>query len=88
MSHSPSIAPDDTDREIHIVLEDYGSLGRAWIAKREADRATLIQDLLDGQYEEPVRIVAFNTCRRLVTRCDPRYRRRTSPTLRRIRRSA
>jgi len=61
MSHSPSIAPDDTDREIHIVLEDYGSLGRAWIAKREADRPTLIQDLLDGQYEDPVRIVAFNT---------------------------
>jgi hypothetical protein len=33
----------------------------AWIAKREADRTTLIQDLLDGQYDDPVRIVAFNT---------------------------
>lgn len=24
-------------------------------------RATLVRDLLDGQYEDPVRIVAFNT---------------------------
>jgi hypothetical protein len=28
---------------------------------RETDRQTLIRDMLDGQYENPVRIVAFNT---------------------------
>jgi hypothetical protein len=26
-----------------------------------ANRATLVRNLLDGQYEDPVRIVAFNT---------------------------
>jgi hypothetical protein len=56
---SPSIAPDT-----YLVLEDFGArLGRAW---READeqatcRETLIDDLMHGQYDCPVRIVAFNT---------------------------
>ena len=35
----------------------------AWRETDEADteRAALVRDLLDGQYEDPVRIVAFNT---------------------------
>jgi hypothetical protein len=46
------------------VLDDFGSLlGRAWreIDEADTDRATLIADLLDGQYRNPARIVAFNT---------------------------
>jgi len=64
MSSSPSLAPHHNGQEdIYLVLDDFGSLGRAW---READeagtgRATLLRNLLDGQYENPVRVVAFNT---------------------------
>ena len=61
MSCSPSIVPDE---DIYLVLDDFGpSLGRAWRETDEAgaNRATLIRNLLDGQYEDPVRIVAFNT---------------------------
>jgi len=38
-------------------------LGRAWreTDDGETDRATLIRDLLGGQYDSPIRIVAFNT---------------------------
>jgi hypothetical protein len=46
------------------VLDDFGEqIGRAWRETDEewTDRETLIQDLLDGQYSAPVRIVAFNT---------------------------
>lgn len=45
------------------MLDDFGFLGRAWRETDEADtnRETLVQDLLDGQYDSPVRIVAFNT---------------------------
>jgi hypothetical protein len=46
------------------VLEDFGPrLGRAWCETDEetTDRATLIRDLLAGQYSSPVRIIAFNT---------------------------
>jgi len=41
------------------------AVGRAWRKTDDADggRATLIRDMLDGQYEDPARIVAFNTAR-------------------------
>jgi hypothetical protein len=63
MPRSPSIVPEETDRDIYLVLGHFGILGRVWHETDETDanRTKLIQDLLDGQYEEPVRIVAFNT---------------------------
>jgi hypothetical protein len=50
MPRSPSIVPEETDRDIYIVLDDFGPLGRAW---RETDgaqagRKTLVRDLFDG----------------------------------------
>ena len=62
MRSSPSIVPLSPDRDVHLVLEDFGPLGRTWreIDDDKTDRATLIQYLLDGQYENPVCIVAFN----------------------------
>jgi hypothetical protein len=56
----PSIVPED---DIYIVLDDFGPLGRAWRETDEAgaNRAPLVRNLLDWQYEDPVRIVAFNT---------------------------
>ena len=63
MASSPSIVPADTDREIYIVLDDFGLSAQVWRETNDADadRETLIRDLLDGQYEDPIRIVAFNT---------------------------
>jgi hypothetical protein len=63
MPRSPSIVPEDTNRDVYLVLDHFGVLGRVWRETDETDanRARVIQDLLDGQYEEPVRIVAFNT---------------------------
>jgi hypothetical protein len=62
MSASPSIAPDRPE-DIYLVLQDFGRIGRAWRETDEdgADRATLVRDLLAGEYINPVRIVAFNT---------------------------
>jgi hypothetical protein len=65
MRRSPSIAsslPDDVD--VYLVLDDFGAaLGRAWRETDEADtdRATIIEDLIRGQYRAPARVVAFNT---------------------------
>jgi hypothetical protein len=63
MSRLPSIVPDNIDRDIYIVMDDFGLQAQVWRETNdaEADRATLIHDLLDGQYEAPIRIVAFNT---------------------------
>jgi hypothetical protein len=62
MPHSPSIVPQDTNRDVYLVLDDFGRLGRAWRETDEAgaSRSTLVRNLLEGQYENPVRIVAFN----------------------------
>jgi hypothetical protein len=63
MRTSPSLAPNGPDQDTYMVLDDFGSLGRAWreTDERGANRTMLVRNLLDGQYESPVRIVAFNT---------------------------
>ena len=63
---TPSIIPSGNDQTVYLLAEDFGKLGRAW---READYEatdleTVIEDLLSGQYNDPVRIVAFNTAER------------------------
>ena len=64
MRTSPSIVPRDDDQDIYLVMDDFGGrLGRAWRETEpdSTERETLIRDLLDGQYSNPVRIVRFNT---------------------------
>jgi hypothetical protein len=80
---TPSIVPCD-DQSVYLVADDFGPIGRAW---READLETadldtVIQDLLSGQYSNPIRVAAFNTAehwsedvsedvaRELQRRCD------------------
>ena len=45
------------------MLDDFGWIGRAWRETNEdaTDRETLIKNLLAGEYNEPIRIVVFNT---------------------------
>jgi hypothetical protein len=63
MRSSPPIAPNVQEQDIYLVLDDFGILGRAWRETDEAgaNRSTLVRNLFDEQYENPVRIVAFNT---------------------------
>ena len=63
MRTSPSIVPQGADQDTYLVLEDFGRLGCAWreTDADDADRETLIRDLVEGHYSHPVRIVAFNT---------------------------
>ena len=48
---------------VYLVLEDFGSLGRAYreTDPSQADRQTVLSNLLSGEYRRPLRIVAFNT---------------------------
>jgi len=75
LSSSPSVAPS-RDHTVYIVVEDYGPLGTAFreTDEAEADRRTLIDDLIAGQYQKPVRIVALNEARAVL---DEALRRRT-----------
>ena len=62
MRRSPSIVPA-VDQDVYLVLDDFGALGRSWRETDEAeiDRETIIINLMDGQYSNPVRVIAFNT---------------------------
>ena len=86
---SPSIAPNGLERDIYLVLDDFGRLGLAWRETDEAgtNRPMLIRNLLEGQYENPARIVAFNTAEGWSRDVTFGHRRRTAPTLRSVRRS-
>ena len=47
----------------YIVLDDFGKAGRVYREAAEADATleSIIDDLLTGQFNNPVRVVAFNT---------------------------
>jgi hypothetical protein len=48
---------------VYIVLDDFGKIGRAYreTDEAEADLETVIEDMIEGQYRNPTRVVGFNT---------------------------
>jgi hypothetical protein len=69
MRKSPPLAPGAPHHAttVHIVLDDFGKLGRAYreTDEAEADEATIIENMLRGEYSQPVRVVAFNSAEQL-----------------------
>jgi len=65
MRNQTPLAPGEPafDVTVHIVLNDFGPLGRAYCEtdEAEADEATIVENILSGQYSHPLRAVAFNT---------------------------
>jgi hypothetical protein len=47
---------------VHLVLEDFGVLGRAYRETDEAraDAPTIIERILRGEYSAPAQVIAFN----------------------------
>jgi hypothetical protein len=59
---TPSIVPSD-DQTVYLVVDDFGRHGKCW---RETDveatsLETTLTDLLEGQYNDPIKVVSFNT---------------------------
>jgi len=63
MRSSPSIVPERVDEDTYLVVDDFGWIGCVWRETDAAstDRETLIRALVHGEFNKPVRIVAFNT---------------------------
>jgi hypothetical protein len=63
---TPSIVPKGDDQNVYLVVNDFGQHGTAWCETdvEGTDLETVISDLLDGQYKNPVRIVGFNVAER------------------------
>jgi hypothetical protein len=62
-SWTPSIVPNGDDQNVYLVEDCFGRQGPVW---READAEgtdleSVISDLMSGQYNNPLRVVAFNT---------------------------
>jgi hypothetical protein len=60
---TPSIVPRDDDQSVYMVIDDLGRHGRVWreTDAETTDLETVITDLLECQYNNPVRVIAFNT---------------------------
>lgn len=59
---TPSIVPNGQDHTDYLVVDDFGRNGRVYRETdvEAADLETVILDLLDGQYQNLIRVVAFN----------------------------
>ena len=53
---TPSIVPRGDDQNVYLVMDDFDRLGRCWRKTdvEATDLETVITDLLDGQYNNPV----------------------------------
>jgi hypothetical protein len=61
VEQAPSIVPGEEDHTVYLLLDDFGHLGRSWRENHVEGTDFETVDLLDGQYNNPVRVVGFNT---------------------------
>jgi hypothetical protein len=81
---TPSIVPYGADQTVYLVVDRFGRFGSVYreTEVERTDLETLITDLIAGQFNDPVRVVAFNTlehwaedvstdiAREILSRCD------------------
>jgi hypothetical protein len=60
---TPSIVSNGDDPSVYIVVDDFGRSGQAYRETdvEQSDLEAVIMDMLEGQYQNPVRVVGFNT---------------------------
>jgi hypothetical protein len=58
--------PYGADQTVYLVVDHFGRLGTAYRETDvdQADLETVISDLMSGQFNDPLRDVAFNTAER------------------------
>jgi hypothetical protein len=59
---TPSIVPRGDDQDVYLVMDDLGRFGRVWreVDAETTDFETVVLDLLEGQYKNPIGIFCFN----------------------------
>ena len=60
---TPWIVPYGADQTVYLVVDRFGQLGSVYreTEVEQTDLETIITDLMTGQFNDPVRVVAFNT---------------------------
>ena len=60
-SFVPPSVPYGADETIFVVIENAGAPGGVEREVERSDLETVVADLLAGQFEDPIRVLAFNT---------------------------
>ena len=60
---TPTTVPYGADQTAYLVIDRFGGLGSVYreTEVERADLETIIADLMSGQFNDPIRVVAFNT---------------------------
>jgi len=60
---TPSIVPNGADQTVYLVVDNFGRHGSVYreTEVERTDLETVITGLMSGQFNDPVRVVAFNT---------------------------
>jgi hypothetical protein len=60
---TPMIVPYGADQTVYLVVDRFARLGTVYreTEVEQTDLETIITDLMSGQFNDPVRVVAFNT---------------------------
>jgi len=60
---TPTIVPYGADQTLYLVVDRFGRFGSIYreTEVERTDLETIITDLMSGQFNDPVRVVAFNT---------------------------
>ena len=60
---TPRTVPYGADQTIYLVIDRFGRHGSVYreTEVEQTDLETIITDLMTGQFNDPVRVVAFNT---------------------------
>jgi hypothetical protein len=63
MNWTPGVVPYGADQTVYLVVDSFGARGSVYRETEieRADAETIISDLMTGQFNNPVRVVAFNT---------------------------
>jgi hypothetical protein len=60
---TPGTVPYGADQTAYLVIDRFGRLGSVYqeTEVERADLETVIAELMSGQFNDPIRVVAFNT---------------------------
>jgi hypothetical protein len=60
---TPTTVPYGADQTAYLVINRLGGLGSVYreTEVERADLETIVADLMSGQFNDPIRVVAFNT---------------------------
>jgi hypothetical protein len=60
---TPKIVPYGADQTVYLVIDRFGGLGTVYreTEVERTDLETIVSDFISGQFNDPIRVVAFNT---------------------------